>query len=425
MLRNSLDSPFLCARFSFIRSYASSGGRAGVHSRFAWILAPGLFSVTAAMLVFLFLLLAAPSVAHAQSGTEYIVTNDDLAPELLNTLTVFTVSSHGKITEQGKIGIGLGILGGYFAAPRILATNVGGTDCVFASAAYFGEITGVDMDTQQVVGNFTGSATDSGFANGIGLAMNQTYLYAGYSTSATIGAFAVGSDCSLGFIGDVAATGVNGGTPDGMALRGNLLIVTYEDGSMESFNVVAGLPVSNDDLQLSTGYATDNLPDSVQITADGHFAIFGDDSTTTTVEVSDISSGNLAPTVVYNLGTAFNSNNILLSPDETLLYVTNNTSGQVTAAFFDAATGVVSPGCYSPTLKQFDNTWIYASGLATASNTGTGQRVYVAEYGGPSSIGVVNVTSNGAQCTLKEDAHSPVTVEGASALMSLTVYTSQ
>jgi 6-phosphogluconolactonase (cycloisomerase 2 family) len=223
----------------------------------------------------------------------------------------------------------------------------------------------------------------------------------------------------------VAATGVNGGTPDGMASRGNLLVITYEDGSMESFNVAAGLPVSNDDLQLSTGYATDNLPDSVQITSDGHYAIFGDDSTTTTVEVSDISSGSLIPTVVYNLGTSFNSNNILLSPDESLLYVTNNTSGQVTAAFFNVLTGIVSPGCNSRTLKQFDNTWIYASGLGTASNTGTGQQVYVAEYGGPSSIGIVNVTSSGGQCTLKEASLSPVTVEGASALMSFTVYTSQ
>jgi 6-phosphogluconolactonase (cycloisomerase 2 family) len=406
MLRNSLDSPFSCARFSYARSCARSGG------------------LTAAILVFLSFLFAS-STAQAQSGTEYIVTNDDLAPELLSTLTVFSVNKHGKITEEGKIGIGLGILGGYFAAPRILSTNIGGTNCVFASAAYFGEITGVDMDTEEAVGNFTGSATDSGSANGIGLAMNQTYLYAGYSASSTIGTFAVGSDCTLSFIGDVAAAGVNGGTPDGLALHGNLLIVTYEDGSMESFNVASGLPLSNDDLKLSTGYATDNLPDSVQITADGHYAIFGDDSTTTTVEVSDISSGSLAPTVVYNLGTAFNSNNVLLSPDQTLLYVTNNTSGQLTAAFFDAATGVVSPGCASKTLKDFDNTWIYASGLGIASNTGTGQKVYVAEYGGPSSIGVVDVTSSAGQCTLKEDAHSPITVEGASALMSLTVYTVQ
>jgi hypothetical protein len=406
MLRKSPNSPFSCGRWIF-----------------RWIFAIGVFRVGAAAFVFLFL--AASSVALAQSGTEYIVTNDDLAPELVSTLTVFTVSPAGKITEQGKIETGLGIQGGYFAAPRILAINVGGTDCVFASAAYFSEITGVAIVTQQLVGEFAGSATDSGMSNGIGLAMNQAYLYAGYSTSSTIGTFGVGPGCSLSFIGDVAAAGLNGGTPDGMALHGDLLVVTYEDGSMESFNVESGLPVSNGDLQLSTGYATDNLPDGVQITADGHYAIFGDDSTTTTVEVSDISSGKLAPTMVYNVGTAFNSNNILLSPDESLLYITSNSSGQLTAAFFNSATGAVTPGCASKTLKLFDNTWVYASGLGTATNTGTGRQVYVAEYGGPSSIGVVTVQSNGAQCTLSEDAHSPVTVENASALMSLTVYTSQ
>ncbi len=387
------------------------------------IFAAGILRTAASVLAFL--LLTASALTFAQSTTEYIVTNDDLAPELVSTVTVFTVSPGGKINEQGKIQTGLGILGGYFAAPRILAINIGGTNCVFASAAYFSEITGIDLDTQQAVGNFAGSATDSGFSNGIGLAMNQAYLYAGYSTSSTIATFGVGPGCSLTFIGDVAAAGVNGGTPDGMALHGNLLAVTYEDGSMESFNVASGLPLSNGDLQLSTGYAADNLPDSVQITADGHYAIFGDDSTTSTVEVSDISSGSLTPTIVYNVGTAFNSNNILLSPDESLLYITNNTSGQLTAAFFNAATGVVSPGCNSATLKRFDKTWIYASGLGTQTSTGTGRQVYVAEYGAPSSIGIVDVQSNGAQCALTEDVHSPVAVEGASALMSFTVYTSQ
>src|SRR6202453_5056964 len=114
MLRNSLDSPFSRGRFSCARFLCARS-----------ILSPGFFSVTAATLVFLFPFLVASSLAHAQSGTEYIVTNDDLAPEPLSTLTVLKISARGKITEQGKIGIGLGILGGYFAAPRILATNVG------------------------------------------------------------------------------------------------------------------------------------------------------------------------------------------------------------------------------------------------------------------------------------------------------------
>jgi hypothetical protein len=383
-----------------------------------------IFGMGACVLVFL----AASSTVLAQTGTEYIVTNNDVAPPIFGGFTVLTVAPGGAITQSEKILTNkFGVSGGYFAASRILAMNIAGTDCVFASEAYYDVIAGINMNTQRVEGNYAGSATDSGMLNGISLAMNQTYLYAGYSTSSTIGTFSVQPGCALSFIGDVTTAGLNGGTPDGMALHGNLLVVTYEDGSIESFSVASGMPVSNDDLQLSTGYATDNLPDGVQISANGRYAIFGDDSTTTTVEVSNISSGKLMPTLVYNLGTAFNSNNVLLSPDQTLLYITNNSSGQLTAAFFNSATGALTPGCTSATLNSFDNTWVYGSGLGTAANTGTGSQVYMAEYGAPlsSSIGVVDVQSNGTACTLLEDAQSPVVIEGFSALMSFTVYTAK
>ena len=63
-----------------------------------------------------------------------------------------------------------------------------------------------------------------------------------------------------------------------MALYGNLLVVTYGDGSIESFDVSGGLPLSNGDEQNATGYASDHFPSGVVITPDGHYAIFGDDS---------------------------------------------------------------------------------------------------------------------------------------------------
>ncbi len=46
-------------------------------------------------------------------------------------------------------------------------------------------------------------------------------------------------------------------------------------------------------------------------------AIFGDTSTQIVVEVSDISSGKLTPTVVYTSKAGINSSNVMLSPDET------------------------------------------------------------------------------------------------------------
>ena len=82
-----------------------------------------------------------------------------------------------------------------------------------------------------------------------------------------------------------------------------MLVVAYADGSIESFNVSNGLPVSNGDAQNSTGYinAGSNFPEGVDITSDGHWALFGDSSINTTVEVSDISSGRLTATRQYTV----------------------------------------------------------------------------------------------------------------------------
>ena len=151
--------------------------------------------------------------------------------------------------------------------------------------------------------------------------------------------------CKIKFVGDITVGGLQGGVIDGMAIHGNMMVVTYGDGSIQSFNISAGVPVSNGDEQNSTGSRRGNTyPSGIDITQDGHYAIFGDTSPFTIVEVSDISSGKLTPTVVYRLGNALNSSNILLSPDETLLYISNNQSRQDHSCFFDKSTGKLSKG---------------------------------------------------------------------------------
>ena len=145
------------------------------------------------------------------------------------------------------------------------------------------------------------------------------------------------------------------------------------DGSIESFRIRGSSLKSNHDLQTSTGFVTHNTglgPGSVQITSGGHFAVFGDlvannQGQFTEIEVSDISSGKLTPTVDYggahhsngDLGTGISSNSAVLSSDEKHIYVSNVLSGQVTVFGFDPATGVVSPGCISNPLKGFGAGW--------------------------------------------------------------------
>jgi len=250
--------------------------------------------------------------------------------------------------------------------------------------------------------------------------MNAQYLYASFTDSNTIGTFHVLPGCKIKFIADLKVVGLQGGVIDGMTLHGNMLVVTYGDGSIESFDISGGVPVSNGDEQNSTGsHGGNTYPSAVDITQDGHYAIFGDTSPLTVIEVSDISSGKLTPTVVYRLGSGINSSNILLSPDETLLYISNNQGDTITAAFFDKSTGKLSKGCTSNGLKGYVKDWSYLGALALEETTGTGGVVYVAEFGAPSSIAEIVVTSAAGKCTLTESSKSPVSDPNSPGLLSI------
>ena len=190
---------------------------------------------------------------------------------------------------------------------------------MYSSEAANGDIVGIAINTLTVGGSASGSDTDAGTSNGIGLAMNSTYLYASFSDSNTIGTFQVQPGCGLAFLNDTAVAGLHRGGINAMVVHGTMLIVSYTDGTIESFDISGGTPVSNGDKQGSTATATSQdatYANSIDITSDGHFAIFGDTSTALSVEISDISSGKLAKTKVYKSTASISSSNILLSPDQ-------------------------------------------------------------------------------------------------------------
>lgn len=360
-------------------------------------------------------------VALGASPPHYVVTNDDVPAPAASSVTFYTVGPEGLLTKKAKVLTGRGgIAGGYFAANRVSVLDDGNAECVYASQAASGNIDGIVVQTLKFAGTTRGSNNDTGTANGIGLAMNPHYLYASFTDSNTIGTFQVKPGCKLKFVGDIAVGGLQGGVIDGMVIHGSIMVVTYGDDSIESFNISAGVPVSNGDEQNSTGSrGGSTYPSAVDITQDGHYALFGDTSTSTVVEVSDISSGKLTATVVYHLGNGINSSNILLSPDETLLYISNNQGGRISAAFFDKSTGKLSKGCSSGNLKGYVTDWSYLGSLALQKTTGTGGVVYVAEYGAPSSIAEIEVKSAPGQCTLTESPRSPVADLDSLGLLSI------
>jgi hypothetical protein len=363
----------------------------------------------------------ASGMAAGAGKPHYVVTNDDVPSPLATSVSFFTVETNGSLKLKAKVLTGRGgIGGGYFAANRVNVLNSGNQECVYAAQAAGGEIEGILVKTLKIGGHAVGSKNDTGASNGVGLAMNSQYLYASFTDSSNIGTFKVLPGCKISFVGDITVGGLQGGVIDGMALHGSILIATYGDGSIESFNISGGVPVSNGDEQNSTGSKGGNTyPNGIDITQDGHFAIFGDTAVSTVVEVSDISSGKLAPTVVYRLGSAISSSNILLSPDETLLYISNTQGDKISAAFFDKTTGKLSKGCVSGFLKGFVTDWSYLGSLALENTTGTGGMVYVAEFGAPSSIAEIKVTSAGGKCTLKESPNSPVSDPNSPGLLSI------
>lgn len=363
----------------------------------------------------------------AATSPHYLITNDDQSGNFFpNTLTFYTIQADGTLSLKQKVTIGVtGAIGGYFPANRVVALNASANQCVFASDAATGEIDGVEVNSLTLLGQANGSSDDTGLSNGVGLALNAQYLYASFTDSSTIGTFQIEPSCGLSFVGDITVGGMQGGTIDGMAVHGNMLVATYGDGSIESFNLTSVIPVSNGDKQNSTAAINmrgSTYPAAIDITQDGHFAIFGDTSTGVVIEVSDISSGKLSKTTVYKSSASVSSSNIMLSPDETLLYISNTQGDRITAAFFDPRNGTLKKSCKSGLLKGYSSDWSYLGGLALGDAKGNGGGVYAAEFGSPSSIAEVRVKVSNGACSLTEVSGSPVLDTNSPGLLSIATF---
>jgi len=375
------------------------------------------------------MLCALASFAAAKHVNHYVITNDDMPGT--NSATIYVAggtASAPKLTQKKVVPTGGSGLGGYFAAPQVNIVQDGKQECAYVSDGGSSDIAGIALRTLRGTGDFPGSKGDLG---NISLASNGKYLYAAFDTSGTLATFRVEPGCKLKFLGDTAAAGLNGGSVDGMALHRSILVAAYADGSVESFNTSAGVAVSNGDEQFSTGNKNDRgIPAGVDITQDGHYAIFGDAGQYVEVEVSDISSGKLTPTVEYGgpgggLGSG-DSNAVRLSPNESLIYLSGGFTGQVAAAFFDKTKGTLSKGCVSKPLKGHAVHWVGTGVTVTEATSGTGKVLWVAEAGGgdglPSSIGIVKVSSNGSKCSLTESKNSPASDAKTTFLTSIGAY---
>jgi len=378
---------------------------------------PRVVSCVAAALVF---------IGPAAGQTQYVIANDDPG------VSLYVVASNGALTLKQQIRLdGVSNVGGFFGAKRIQVLENGNQQCIYASIAspgqdqmiYAPQIVGIPLSTLTEGGSASGSATDNGASNGIGLAVNSRYLYASFADSNTIGTFVVEEGCGLAFVSDATVGGLAAGMINGMAIHGNMMIATFTDGSIESFDISAGTPVPNDDERFSTATLTSRdatYPNSIDITSDGRYAIFGDTSSAMVVEVSDISSGKLRPTSVFRSTASISSSNVILSPDESLLYVVNTQGASVSALLFDKKTGQLTSGCTSQPIRGQSSNWSYLGGVGLITQTGNGGGVYVAEFGDPAGIAKVTLESSAAgKCSLQENVQSPFADANSLGLLSI------
>jgi len=368
-------------------------------------------------------------VGGAFAQTRYVVANDDAAFPFPNGVSFFSEAASGLLTFQQQVNTGgYGISGGYFGENRLAVANDGQENCVFSSQASSGSIVGVIVSSFSVGGVAFGSTTDTGLSNGIGLLATGGYLYASFTDPNTIGTFKIQTGCNLMFINDTAVSGLNGGVINAMAANGTMLIASFTDGSIQSFDISSGTPSSNGDEQISTATRRTHgatYPNQVQITHDGHYAIFGDTSTAVVIEVSDISSGRLSPTVAFGSLLGISSSNILLSPDETVLYAVNTQGDAVSAFLVDKSRGKLKFGCKSGPIKGQSGSWSYLASAALVSDSGNGGGVYVAEFGGTSGIALVRYSATDGKCSLQEDPASPFLDGKSFGLLSIAVASSR
>jgi len=363
---------------------------------------------------------------------QFVYVDDNNGP---NTVTVFPVSGFALATPASYTTFGNGVPGQDGGAEQVVA-SYSSVNCLYVSDANGsvpfpnGDIASfvINGPSTVFVANTIDPSATGGPNKGIPLAVDRRtgfpYLFAGFTSSNEIAFFKINpSTCQPFWSSSTTAVGVSGAPLEALAVSAagpHILIATYADGSIQSFKVGGGVLIPTGPPFQSTGFTTQfGVPDGIDITANGKFAIFGDRNSIAEVEVSKIMpSGALTPTVDYggpanasgvNLGPGVGAENVWISPGvmagNNYVYVSNNLSRQVTTIKLAPAAGIVTAipsttctGLFTnPTNLNNTSGWMFNAGIQTEQTTGTGGVIYVAEFGTPSSVAVLKVQNTG--CT--------------------------
>jgi 6-phosphogluconolactonase (cycloisomerase 2 family) len=340
-----------------------------------------------------------PAQLHAQ---QYIFTNDDVYDgngNTLNSTTALRIDKDGALKVLHTYSTGAESAGGgYFALTAVAYAETVSNDCLFVSNGGNSTISAFTVDLSngklKTVKGSPFSYGESGRQQyGIGLASgNGTLLFAGNTNSNSISVLKISAGCAL----KAAETYSAPGSPDGMKVTpdGKFLISTYL-GQIDSF----AIDYSKAKLKELGPFNAQGTAAGVEISCDGSTAYFGDAGTNTQVEVFSISAaGTLTEINNFTSSHGVNSNNVILSTDETRLYVSNTMSNEITTLATSSGGGLTYESSTS-----LAGTLEWPLGLAIGQ---TGKRLYVSETNSPETIGVLKAKGSG----LKEVVGSPFSV---------------
>ncbi len=369
--------------------------------------------------------------ANVWAQNQFVYTNNDPLPNALpNSVTGFSMDESGVLTQvpgSPFLTGGLGGGGGFFASSRVVRVG----NFLYASNSVSNDVSGFSIDPD--TGNLTplpDSPFPTGGVTGDGFSLAATpdgqFLYAAQDYSATIRTFGIDpGDGHLTPVGDLLPVGAdisaNGlkVSPDGRWLALSLTrVLPHGQVAMFSIDAETGAPtpVPGSPFPVRDPGGTEGRAAGVDINCASD-TLFVAEATigTTIVDVLriDPDSGALAPIEgsPFTPGVGANSNVALLSPDDSLLFVSNQGSNSVTVLSV-ASDGSLTLVSGSPFDAGGGNV---PSGMATDP---TGAFLYVTKVNHP-GVDVFSVDSSG-ELTAVPGSPFLTGLPDHSALLSLT-----
>jgi hypothetical protein len=365
------------------------------------------------LLAALAVLLLLPGSAKAQT---FVYTNDNEAGP--NTVTGFSVGANGALsTITGSPFLTGGTGGGNsFASNRITVCMVGAFLFVANDGSNDVSVFSINPSTGflTLVGSPFATGGLSGFGISLGATPDNRFLFAANGGSNDISVFSIAANGALTLIpaNQTSLTGQPDGTkvsPDGkflsVALPNTNQVAMFSIGSGGTLTPVPGSPFTAKGTGEEAG---------LDINCASNFLFGGEGNLNSTiVDVFSIASNGVLTEISgspFSGGTGRNSNNVLLSPDDRFLFVSNNGSNQV-SVFSVAANGSLTLVTGSP----FATGGITPAGMATDA---AGKFLFVANSAS-SDVTVFSIASNGSLSTV---TGSPFPTGQGSGLLSLTAF---